>query len=65
MLRLEVQESGQVVFQDEARQYGIISISSDDLPHEPVAGAEPAKTQAQLIEELNDAVDEMNRVNGR
>jgi len=65
VLRLQILESGQVVFQDEASRYGVIRIDSDNLSNKPVAGAEPPKTQAQMIKELNEAVDEMKRVNGR
>lgn len=64
VLRLEVQESGQIIFQDEARQYGVIHVDSDDLPDEPIAGVGQPST-AQAIKELNEAVDEMNRVNRR
>lgn len=61
VLRLEILEGGQVVYQDEASKFGVIFIDSGHLPRDPIAGAEAPRTTEQKIKELQEAVAAQTR----
>jgi hypothetical protein len=65
VLRLEILESGQAIFQDEASEFGIIRTDSNTLSREPIPGSKPMKTTEQKIKDLQDAVAEQTRLLGQ
>lgn len=57
VLHLEVLESGDTVYQDEASQFGIMSIDSAQLPRRRIEGGSSSGDLQRRISELNEAVD--------